>query len=66
MRSEQTPKKLYCVRLHPDDRPHEIIALLADSENDAKKLARTKSGLEMAHAVVREVPDDDAVIVTFS
>jgi hypothetical protein len=66
MRSEQMTKKLYCVRLHPDDKPHAIIAMLADSENEAEKLARTKSGLATAPAVVREVPDDDAVIVTFS
>jgi hypothetical protein len=66
MAVEKSTKRLFCIRIYPDSAPPSIVALLAGSESEAETIARGRAGLATAPAFVRECPDDDSILVTFS
>ncbi|GKQ51223.1 hypothetical protein [Bradyrhizobium sp. Ce-3] len=58
-------KRLFCIRIHPDDAPHSIVGVVAGSADEAERLARGKTGLSAAPASVTEIPDGEVMLVTF-
>lgn len=65
MAAEKRTKRLFGVRIHPKTSPHVMVALLATSAREAKKIATKKAGIAAAPVTVRECPEGDVVLVTF-
>lgn len=58
-------KRLFCIRFHPTDAPPSIVGLLATSASEAEKLAQAKAKRTDAPVSVVEIPDGEAMLVTF-